>query len=118
MTKWFDTNYHYLVPELEAAQIFRIASDKLFEEVSEAQAAGFNPKPVLLGPLSYLHLAKCKGDDFDRLDLLPALLNVYKDILTCLLDLGVEWVQVDEPILVLDLVDQWRQAFEMAYNQL
>lgn len=118
MTKWFDTNYHYLVPEIEAEQTFHIASDKLFDEVAEAQAAGFNPKPVLLGPLSFLHLAKCKGGEFDRLALLPALLNVYKDILTRLLDLGVEWVQVDEPILVLDLDSQWRQAFEMAYNQL
>lgn len=118
MTKWFDTNYHYLVPELQQDQNFRIASDKLFDEVAEAQAAGFRPKPILLGPISYLHLAKTKGGDFDRLNLLPALLLVYKDILQRLFEQGVEWVQIDEPILVLDLDSTWQQAIESAYNQL
>ncbi len=118
MTKWFDTNYHYLVPELVADQHFRIASAQLFEQVAEAQHAGHRVKPVLLGPLSYLWLAKTKGADFDKLDLLERLLPVYGAILARLHAQGVEWVQIYEPILVLDLPPAWQTAFEVAYHQL
>lgn len=118
MTKWFDTNYHYIVPELAADTDFHLASTQLLDQVKEAKAAGFNPKPVLLGPLSYLWLGKVKGQDFDKLDLLPRLLPVYAEVLQYLAALGVEWVQVDEPILVLDLPLAWQNAFESAYNQL
>lgn len=118
MTKWFDTNYHYLVPELVADQQFRIASDQLFEHVAEAQSHGHRVKPVLLGPLSYLWLGKTKDSDFDKLDLLERLLPVYGAILARLRAQGVDWVQIDEPILVLDLPAAWQAAFERAYHHL
>jgi 5-methyltetrahydropteroyltriglutamate--homocysteine methyltransferase len=118
MTKWFDTNYHYIVPELRADQVFRLASGKLFDEVEEARALGLTPRPVLIGPLTYLWLAKTRGGDFDRLVLLERLLPVYGEILARLKGQGVDWVQIDEPILVLDLPTDWRLAFESAYSQL
>lgn len=118
MTKWFDTNYHYLVPEFERNQSFQLAATQLFDEVREAQAAGFNVKPVLLGPLTWLWLGKAQNGSFDRLRLLDALLPVYAEILSRLKALGVEWVQVDEPALVLDLPQAWKQAFESAYSRL
>ena len=117
MTKWFDTNYHYLVPEFEPGQSFRIASAKLFEDIAEAQMYGYAVKPVLLGPITYLWLGKAKGD-FDRLALLDRLLPVYGEILGRLAPLGIEWVQLDEPALVLDLPAAWRAAYTRAYAQL
>lgn len=117
MTKWFDTNYHYLVPELTPAQDFRLAHGDLFEQVAEAQALGYTPKAVVLGPLSFLWLAKLKGAG-DKLALLNGLLPVYGEVLARLASQGVEWVQMDEPILALDLEAGWRQAFESAYHRL
>jgi 5-methyltetrahydropteroyltriglutamate--homocysteine methyltransferase len=116
MTKWFDTNYHYLVPEFSADQQFHLGWDQLFEEVKEARDLGHNVKPVVIGPLTYLWLGKAKGGDFDKLDLLDRLLPLYGQIFQRLADLGVEWVQIDEPILVLDLPQDWKNAFERAYN--
>ncbi|MEW6414782.1 MAG: 5-methyltetrahydropteroyltriglutamate--homocysteine S-methyltransferase [Pseudomonadota bacterium] len=118
MTKWFDTNYHYLVPELKPETQFSPGTAWLFDEVAEAQTAGFNPKPVLIGPLTFLYLAKEKTAGFSRLDLLDRLLPVYGAILARLKTQGVEWVQIDEPILALDLDADWRTAFERAYHQL
>ncbi|MDE2089620.1 MAG: 5-methyltetrahydropteroyltriglutamate--homocysteine S-methyltransferase [Gammaproteobacteria bacterium] len=118
MTKWFDTNYHYLVPEFGADQTFRVASSKLFDEVAEAQALGYRAKPVLVGPLTYLWLGKTKGGEFDKLALLDRLVPVYGEILERLKRQGVEWVQIDEPILVLDLPQAWKSAFESTYNRL
>jgi 5-methyltetrahydropteroyltriglutamate--homocysteine methyltransferase len=118
MTKWFDTNYHYLVPELVRGQRFALASAKLFDEVTEAQALGVNAKPVLLGPLSWLWLGKTKGATFDRLELLPALLTVYRQILEQLGRQKVAWAQIDEPVLVLDLPAAWRSAFAEVYAAL
>lgn len=118
MTKWFDTNYHFLVPELKPDTQFSLSMEWLFEEVAEAQTAGFNAKPVLIGPLTFLYLAKEKIADFNRLDLLDRLLPVYGKILARLKAQGVEWVQIDEPILALDLSADWRTAFERAYHQL
>ncbi|MFN3586680.1 MAG: 5-methyltetrahydropteroyltriglutamate--homocysteine S-methyltransferase, partial [Moraxellaceae bacterium] len=118
MTKWFDTNYHYLVPELTAEQSFALVGTRLFDEVAEAQAQGHAVKAVVLGPLSYLWLAKCHGGDVDRLDLLPRLLPVYAELFSRLAAQGVAWVQVDEPILALDLPVSWQAAFEFAYNRL
>ncbi len=118
MTKWFDTNYHYLVPEFSAATRFHLASERLFEEVAQAQAAGHAVKPVLLGPLSFLWLGKEKEEGFDRFTLLEALLPVYEQILARLKVQGVEWVEIDEPILGLDLPEAWRHAFERVYWQL
>ena len=118
MTKWFDTNYHYLVPEFSADQQFQLGWEQLFEETEEARVLGHNVKPVIIGPLTYLWLGKTKGTDFDKLDLLDRLLPLYGQIFARLAALGVEWVQIDEPILVLDLPQDWKNAFERAYNQI
>jgi 5-methyltetrahydropteroyltriglutamate--homocysteine methyltransferase len=118
MTKWFDTNYHYIVPEFDAQTTFRIASPQLFSEVAEAQALGISPKVVLIGPLTYLYLGKETMPGFNRLDLLPHLLPVYRDILAQLATLGVEWVQIDEPLLALDLDDDWLRGLDQAYATL
>ncbi len=118
MTKWFDTNYHYLVPEFSAHTQFHLASERLFAEVAEAQALGHRVKAVLLGPLSFLWLGKSKTAGFDRFSLLEQLLPVYETVLARLKAQGVEWVQIDEPILGLDLPDAWRHAFEPSYWQL
>ncbi|MEK0362362.1 5-methyltetrahydropteroyltriglutamate--homocysteine S-methyltransferase [Pseudomonas sp. CBC3] len=118
MTKWFDTNYHYLVPEFTADQQFSLSWTQLFEEVEEAKALGHAIKPVLIGPLTYLWLGKAKGEPFDKLDLLERLLPVYGEVLDRLAEQGAEWVQIDEPILVLDLPQDWKNAFERAYNLL
>lgn len=116
LTKWFDTNYHYLVPEFTADQAFKLSWEQLFNEVGEAKALGHNVKPVIIGPLTYLWLGKAKGNDFDKLDLLERLLPIYGEILGRLAAQGVEWVQIDEPILTLDLPQEWKNAFERAYH--
>ncbi|HZW85968.1 MAG TPA: 5-methyltetrahydropteroyltriglutamate--homocysteine S-methyltransferase [Gallionella sp.] len=115
MTKWFDTNYHYLVPELSPDTQFSLGSEWLFDEIAEAQAAGFKVKPVLIGPLTFLYLAKEKNTQLNRLDLLEKLLPVYAEVLARLKQQGVEWVQIDEPVLALDIPNAWRMAFERAY---
>ena len=116
LTKWFDTNYHYLVPKFSAEQPFKLSWEQLFDEVAEARALGHNVKPVIIGPLTYLWLGKAKGNHFDKLDLLERLLPVYNEILGRLAAQGVEWVQIDEPILTLDLPQAWKNAFERAYH--
>lgn len=118
MTKWFDTNYHYIVPEFDVHTRFRIASSQLFKEVAEAKTLGISPKVVLIGPLTYLYLGKETKPGFNRLDLLPHLLPVYRDILVQLTSLGVEWVQIDEPALALDLDDTWLNGLDRAYTAL
>jgi 5-methyltetrahydropteroyltriglutamate--homocysteine methyltransferase len=118
MTKWFDTNYHYLVPEFSRDTTFRLEPQRLLSEVAEAQASGYRPKAVLLGPLSFLWLGKSRDESFDRLDLLDGLLPIYQVLLNRLHEAGVRWVQMDEPILGLDLPDTWRKAVERAYRQL
>ncbi|GBE10257.1 5-methyltetrahydropteroyltriglutamate--homocysteine methyltransferase [bacterium BMS3Abin12] len=118
MTKWFDTNYHYLVPEFADGQSFRLCGSELFEQAAEARALGYRVKAVIPGPLTYLWLGKSAGAPFDRLGLLDRLLPVYDEILTRLAAQGVEWVQLDEPILVLDLPQSWCDAFESAYSRL
>jgi len=118
MTKWFNTNYHYIVPELTHDQVFQLSSDKLFQEIDEAKQRGFAVKPVILGPLSYLWLGKTKGTEFNKLDLLKKLLPVYNQILDKLIERQIDWVQIDEPILILDLPEAWRQAFSEAYQTL
>ena len=118
MTKWFDTNYHYLVPEFKPDTHFALDPGWLFDEVTEAQTAGFAAKPVLIGPLTFLWLGKEKAAGFNRLDLLDRLLSVYAQILARLKAQGVEWVQIDEPALALDLPAEWRSAFERAYHAL
>ena len=118
MTKWFDTNYHFIVPELVRGQQFQLTNTALIDETKEAIEQGFTPKPVLIGPLTWLWLAKVKKESFDRLELLDSVLDVYGQVLEQLAALGVEWVQIDEPILVLDLPLDWHQAFESVYNRL
>ncbi|MDR9764707.1 5-methyltetrahydropteroyltriglutamate--homocysteine S-methyltransferase [Shewanella baltica] len=118
MTKYFNTNYHYLVPELTQNQEFSIAYEQFFDEVSEAQALGYKAKPVLLSPVSYLHLAKTVGQEFDKLSLLPNLLTAYADILARFAAQGVEWVQLDEPVLALELDLHWQAAITETYQAL
>lgn len=118
MTKWFDTNYHYIVPEFDVHTKFNIASSQLFKEVAEAKVLGILPKVVLIGPLTYLYLGKETEPGFNRLDLLSDLLSVYRDILARLISLGVEWVQIDEPVLTLDLDDKWLCSLDQAYATL
>ncbi|MCS7064049.1 MAG: 5-methyltetrahydropteroyltriglutamate--homocysteine S-methyltransferase [Methylacidiphilales bacterium] len=116
MTKWFDTNYHYIVPELSPTTTFKIATSKPFDEFNEALALGIRTKPVLLGPLTYLHLSKSQDPHFDKLSLLPKLLPTYTEILSRLAQLGAEWIQIDEPILVLDLDPTWKNSFPPTYQ--
>lgn len=118
MTKWFDTNYHYLVPEFHPNQSFALSYRQIIDETREAVELGYAAKPVILGPLSYLWLGKEKAPNFDRLSLLDALLPAYQELLQALAEAGADWVQIDEPILVLDLPAPWQQAFERAYHQL
>jgi 5-methyltetrahydropteroyltriglutamate--homocysteine methyltransferase len=118
MTKWFDTNYHYIVPEFRAGTTFKLSATKPFDEFQEALALGIRTKPVLIGPLTYLHLGKSVDAGFDRLALLERLLPVYSEMLLRLEGLGAEWVQLDEPILGLDLSADWKAAFLPAYRSL
>ena len=118
MTKWFDTNYHYMVPEFSRGQTFTLATTKPVDEFREAKELGFNTRPVLLGPVSYLLLGKSKDEALDPLSLLPGLLPVYAELLRRLAVEGADWVQIDEPCLVLDLDDAARGAFGHAYEAL
>jgi 5-methyltetrahydropteroyltriglutamate--homocysteine methyltransferase len=117
MTKWFDTNYHYLVPELQAGQGFALRGAKPLAEYREAKALGIQTRPVLLGPVSFLLLSKTV-DGSDPLELLDALLPVYAQLLEALKAEGAHWVQLDEPVLVQDLDDDARTAFQRAYARL
>ncbi len=112
------SNYHYLVPEFTQDQQFKLSWEQLFEEVAEAHALGHTVKPVILGPLTFLWLGKARHAEFDKLELLDRLLPLYGEIFGRLAAQGVEWVQIDEPILALDLPQAWKNAFERAYNLL
>lgn len=118
MTKWFDTNYHYLVPEFTSKTKFSISSMRLFREIEEAQELGIAPKPVLVGPLTYLYLGKEKEEGFERISLFEDLIPLYHEILGKLADMGIEWVQIDEPALALDLPEEWLERFIRAYSEL
>ena len=123
MTKWFDTNYHYIVPELSPDQTFRIARESLFDQVDEALKLGYSVKPVIPGPLTWLWLGKGEAygagaSDEGKLALLARLLPVYEEVLARLAKQGVQWVQIDEPVLVLDLPQSWRDAYRATYEQL
>lgn len=114
MTKWFDTNYHYIVPEVTEETTFKLNPERLLSQFSETQQQGVNAKPVIIGPVTYLWLCKEK-DQSQRLQLLDKLLPVYQLLLDKLVDAGAEWIQIDEPALVMDLEPDWRQAYEQAY---
>ncbi|MAP31968.1 MAG: 5-methyltetrahydropteroyltriglutamate--homocysteine S-methyltransferase [Marinobacter sp.] len=117
MTKWFDTNYHYIVPEFTADTRFELNPERLLSQLAEAQAQGVKAKPVIIGPVTYLWLGKT-SDGSNRLDLLERLLPAYSQLLEALADAGADWVQIDEPALVTDLDANWRYAFNLAYHQL
>ena len=118
MKKWFDTNYHYMAPELKSNQEFSLSYSALFDEIKEAQNLGHKVKPFFVGPLTYLYFSKTYGSDFNKLDLLDKILGAYEEILKKLVELNIEWVQIDEPILVLDLDSEWQEAFKKAYDKL
>lgn len=118
MTKWFDTNYHYIVPELADDQAFTLASSKPVDYFLEAKALGIHTRPVILGPVTFLKLAKSPAQGFNPLTLLPRLLPVYEQLLRRLKFSGADWVQIEEPALVLDLNPYELAALEFAYGQL
>jgi 5-methyltetrahydropteroyltriglutamate--homocysteine methyltransferase len=118
MTKWFDTNYHYIVPEFTAKQPFSLGSLKPIAEFLEAKAVGVHTRPVLLGPVSFLLLGKAKETPFDPLTLLERILSVYEEVLGQLAKAGAEWIQLDEPMLALDTREEARSAFSSAYQRL
>ncbi|MBN9291598.1 MAG: 5-methyltetrahydropteroyltriglutamate--homocysteine S-methyltransferase, partial [Hyphomicrobium denitrificans] len=118
MTKWFDTNYHYIVPEFYKDQEFRLASRKAIDEFKEAKALGIHTRPVLVGPMTFLSLGKAKSADLHPLSLIKRVLPVYAEVLTTLASEGADWVQIDEPVLATDLNDTQRDAFRKAYAAL
>jgi 5-methyltetrahydropteroyltriglutamate--homocysteine methyltransferase len=118
MKKWFDTNYHFVVPEFEPTQEFTLQNARALEQYNTAKALGIQTRPVLVGPVSFLQLGKAaKGfDEFDTISLLPKLLPVYIELLNQLQAAGAEWVQIDEPSLIFDLPENVKAAFEEAYK--
>lgn len=117
MTKWFDTNYHYIVPEFNQDTQFSLDDKALIQQIHQARSQGFNPKPVLVGPITYLLLGKAK-DKVKPLSLLPDLVAQYQQLLQNIARCGVEWVQIDEPALVTELSAEWQNAYHLAYQQL
>lgn len=118
MTKWFDTNYHYIVPEFFKNQQFKLTSDKIFNEFAGAKQAGINAKPVIIGLVSYLLLGKEKEEGFDKLDLAHNLLSVYIEIVSKLQLQGAEWIQFDEPFLALDITEKAKETYTFVYAEL
>lgn len=118
MTKWFDTNYHYIVPEFKKDQHFELNPAKILTEVDEALDESIPVKPVLIGPISYLLLGKEKEDGFHRLDLINKLLPVYKKLMGELFARGITWLQLDEPFLAMDLDEKTRQLYQDVYKEL
>ncbi|MCL9807690.1 5-methyltetrahydropteroyltriglutamate--homocysteine S-methyltransferase [Flavobacterium amniphilum] len=118
MTKWFDTNYHYIVPEFYKNQEFKLFSNKISNEFAGAKQLGITTKPVIIGLVSYLLLGKEKEEGFDKLDLVKNLLPVYIDILKGLKDQGAEWIQFDEPFLALDINQKAKEAYVQVYTAL
>ena len=117
MTKWFDTNYHYIVPEFKVTTEFKLDASRLLAQLAEAKSQGIKVKPVIIGPVTYLWLGKSK-DDTNKLGLLDKLLPVYAELLDQLAAQGVDWVQIDEPVLVTELDADWQHAFNLAYHHL
>ena len=117
MTKWFDTNYHYMVPEFEMSTTFKLDATRIIDQITEAKNLGLKPKPVIIGPVTYLAIGKEK-DNSNKLDLLPKLLDTYVELLEALVAQNIEWVQIDEPILVTELSVELKKAFEISYAKL
>ena len=117
MTKWFDTNYHYMVPEFEMSTTFKLDATRIIDQITEAKNLGLKPKPVIIGPVTYLAIGKEK-DNSNKLDLLPKLLDTYVELLEALVAQNIEWVQIDEPVLVTELSVELKKAFEISYAKL
>ena len=117
MTKWFDTNYHYIVPEFTSKTDFKLDASVLLSQIAEVKSQSLRAKPVIIGPITYLWLGKSK-DGSNKLDLLNRLLPAYLELFGQLADAGIEWVQVDEPILVTELEKSWQEALKQAYQYL
>jgi 5-methyltetrahydropteroyltriglutamate--homocysteine methyltransferase len=119
MVKWFDSNYHYVKPTFQDGQVFKLAeTPKVVADFNEAKAAGIITRPVVVGPVTFLHLGKAdRGQSVDPIDLLDSLLPIYEQLLTQLKDAGAETVQIDEPILVFDLPEKSKAAFKPAYEK-
>ncbi len=118
MTKWFDTNYHYIVPEFSKDQKFALFSDKILNEFYEAKQIGITTKPVIIGPVSYLLLGKEKEEGFHRIELIKNLLPVYVKLLEKLQQQGAKWIQLDEPFLIMDLTEEEKKAYYFVYDKL
>lgn len=118
MTKWFDTNYHYIVPEWHKDTQFKANAANLIAQIKEAKATGHDIKPTLLGPISLLWLGKEKDTNLNRLELLSHLLPEYQKLLRELANAGVDWIQIDEPILAVDIAQEWVDAFVPTYQEL
>ena len=118
MTKWFDTNYHYIVPEFDSNTTFQLSTNKLFDEYSEAKQLGIETRPVLVGPVTYLKLGKVTSGELNKFDLLGPLLTVYEEILRKCYELGVKDIQIDEPIAALDLSTEEKELLKTAYDRL
>jgi 5-methyltetrahydropteroyltriglutamate--homocysteine methyltransferase len=118
MTKWFDTNYHYIVPEWHQNTSFKANAANLIAQIEEAKATGHDIKPTLVGPLTLLWLGKEKDAGHNRLQLLPRLLPEYQKLLRELANAGVDWIQIDEPILAVDIAREWLDAFAPTYQEL
>ena len=118
MTKWFDTNYHYIVPEFTKNQEFKLTSEKFLNEYNEAKSLGIDTKPVLIGPITYLLLGKEKEAGFDRIDLIDRLLPVYEEILGQLAAAGAQYVQIDEPFLALDIDAKVKGLYATVFEKL
>ena len=114
LTKWFDTNYHYIVPEFDKNTQFSLHAAQLLQQIREAQQQHIPVKPVILGPVSYLWLGKCK-DAVDKHELLEDLIPVYGQLFKELENAGIKWVQIDEPVLVMELSEEWKYALRKAY---
>ncbi|HCP79728.1 MAG TPA: 5-methyltetrahydropteroyltriglutamate--homocysteine S-methyltransferase, partial [Pusillimonas sp.] len=114
---WFDTNYHYIVPEFSRNTQFKLNATALLKQIEQAQTENVRAKPVLIGPVTYLALGK-STDGTTPLDLLEALLPVYGELLNLLAEKGIEWVQIDEPVLVTELDSEWAHALSIAYHSL
>jgi len=118
MTKWFDTNYHYMVPEFTKDQTFKLTSEKFLNEYNEAKAAGIETKPVVIGPITYLLIGKEKEAGFHRIDLIDRLLPVYEEIISKLADAGAQYIQIDEPYLALDIDAKIKALYTTVFEKL
>lgn len=118
MTKWFDTNYHYMVPEFTKDQTFKLSSEKFLNEYNEAKAAGFETKPVIIGPITYLLIGKEKEIGFNRIDLIDNLLPVYEQIIAKLAQAGAKYIQIDEPYLALDIDAKTKELYKTVFAKL